>query len=205
MTATEAVVASGCHRAELTAYCHRMLGSRFDAEDAVQETLLRAWRASGRFEGRASLRTWLYRIATNVCLDALGRSAPQPVPVEEVPEPVVDPGREPDPSERALTRENARYAVLAAVGLLPPRQRAVLLLRDVLSWRASEVADLLGTTSVAVNSALQRAHATVEAIDPQDMIEVRDPAERELVDRYLVAFAEDDVDTLVALALPASS
>lgn len=197
----EAVVASGCHRAELTAYCHRMLGSPFDAEDAVQETFLRAWRASGRFEGRASLRTWLYRIATNVCLDALGRSARQPVPVEEMPEPVIELGGEPDPSGRALTRETARQAVLAAIGVLPPRQRAVLLLRDVLSWRATEVADLLGTTSVAVNSALQRAHAALEAIDPDDMIAVRDSTERELVDRYLAAFAEDDVDTLVALAV----
>jgi RNA polymerase sigma-70 factor (ECF subfamily) len=176
-----------------------MLGSPVDAEDAVQETLLRAWRASGRFEGRASLRTWLYRIATNVCLDALGRSARQPVPVEEVPEPEVDPRLEPDPSDRALARENARYAVLAAIGLLPPRQRAVLLLRDVLSWRATEVADLLGTTTAAVNSALQRAHAAVEAIDPERMIAVSDASERELVGRYLAAFADDDVDTLVAL------
>jgi RNA polymerase sigma-70 factor (ECF subfamily) len=199
VSAPEAVVASGCHRAELTAYCHRMLGSAFDAEDAVQETFLRAWRASGHFEGRASLRTWLYRIATNVCLDSLGRSARQPVPVEEVPEPVVDPCREPDPSDRALARETARYALLAAIGLLPPRQRAVLLLRDVLSWRASEVAVLLGTTSAAVNSALQRAHAALETIDPDGLFEVCGSAERELVDRYIAAFADDDIDTLVAL------
>jgi RNA polymerase sigma-70 factor, ECF subfamily len=198
-TATEHVVASCSHRAELTTYCHRMLGSPVDAEDAVQETFLRAWRASGRFEGRASLRTWLYRIATNVCLDALGRSARQPVPVEEVPEPVVDPCREPDPSDRALARESVRYAVLAAMGRLPPRQRAVLLLRDVLSWRATEVADLLGTTPTAVNSALQRAHAALEAIDPEGTFEVCGSAERELVDRYLAALADDDIDTLVAL------
>lgn len=198
-SAAEAVVASGRHRAELTAYCQRMLGSRFDAEDAVQETFLRAWRASGRFEGRASLRTWLYRIATNVCLDARGRSARQPVPVEDVPEPVADPFREPDPSACALARERARYAILAAVGLLPPRQRAVLVLRDVLSWRATEVADLLGTTTAAVNSALQRARAALQAIGPEGMIEPCDVAERELVDRYLAAFAEDDIDTLVAL------
>jgi RNA polymerase sigma-70 factor, ECF subfamily len=200
VSAAEEVVASGCHRAELTAYCHRMLGSSVDAEDAVQETFLRAWRASGRFEGRASLRTWLYRIATNVCLDALGRSARQPVPVEEVPEPVADPGRDHDPCDRALARETARYAVLTAVGILPPRQRAVLLLRDVLSWRATEVADLLGTTTAAVNSALQRAHAALEAINRDDAVELDDATERELVDRYLVAFADDDVDTLVALA-----
>jgi RNA polymerase sigma-70 factor, ECF subfamily len=200
VSAPEAVVASGCHRAELTAYCQRMLGSPFDAEDAVQETFLRAWRASGRFEGRASLRTWLYRIATNVCLDALGRSARQPVPVEDVPELVVEPCRDPDPSDRALARETARHALLAAIGLLPPRQRAVLLLRDVLSWRASEVAALLGTTTAAVNSALQRAHASLETIDADDVSDPRDAAERELADRYLVAFADDDIDALVALA-----
>ncbi|HET6868122.1 MAG TPA: sigma-70 family RNA polymerase sigma factor [Solirubrobacteraceae bacterium] len=200
VSAAEDVVASGCHRAELTAYCHRMLGSSVDAEDAVQETFLRAWRASGRFEGRASLRTWLYRIATNVCLDAIGRSARQPVPVEEVPEAAADPGRGPDPCDRVLAREAARYAILTAVGILPPRQRAVLLLRDVLSWRAAEVADLLGTTTAAVNSALQRAHTALDAVISEDMIDVCDVAERELVDRYLVAFADDDIDTLVALA-----
>jgi RNA polymerase sigma-70 factor (ECF subfamily) len=177
-----------------------MLGSSVDAEDAVQETFLRAWRASGRFEGRASLRSWLYRIATNVCLDALGRSARRPVPVAEVPETRLELCREPDPSDRALARENARHAVLAATGLLPPQQRAALLLRDVLSWRATEVADLLGTTTAAVNSALQRAHAALEGIDPEGTIEVGDASERALVDRYLAAFAEDDVDTLVALA-----
>jgi RNA polymerase sigma-70 factor (ECF subfamily) len=208
VTSAEAAVASGCHRAELTAYCHRMLGSPFDAEDAVQETLLRAWRASGRFEGRASLRTWLYRIATNVCLDALGRSARQPVPIEELPEPQVDPCRELDPFDpcgRALVRETAGYAVLAAIDLLPPRQRAALILRDVLSWRATEVADLLGTTTAAVNSALQRAHASLEGIDPEGVTAACDDAERELADRYLNAFADDDIDTLVALAAPAAN
>ncbi|HKO27021.1 MAG TPA: sigma-70 family RNA polymerase sigma factor [Solirubrobacteraceae bacterium] len=208
VTATEAVVASGCHRAELTAYCHRMLGSPFDAEDAVQETLLRAWRSSGRFEGRASVRTWLYRIATNVCLDALGRSARQPIPVEEVPETGVDLGRDSDPSDpsdRTLARETTRHAVLSAIGLLPPRLRAVLLLRDVLSWRAAEVADLLGTTTVAVNSALQRAHASLEEVHPENMIEARNAAERELLERYLAAFADDDIDTLVALVREGSA
>jgi RNA polymerase sigma-70 factor, ECF subfamily len=198
-SATEHIVAGCGHRSELTAYCHRMLGSSFDAEDAVQETFLRAWRASGRFEARASLRTWLYRIATNVCLDALGRSARRPVPVDEVPEPALDLCGEPDPFDRALARETVRSAVLAAVSLLPPRQRAVLLLRDVLSWRAAEVADLLGTTTAAVNSALQRAHAALATVDPDRMIEAGDAAERELVDQYLAAFAEDDIDTLVAL------
>jgi RNA polymerase sigma-70 factor, ECF subfamily len=194
-------VASGSHRAELFTYCQRMLGSRFEAEDAVQETLLRAWRASGRFEGRASLRTWLYRIATNVCLDALERSSrrpvPVPVPFDEIREPVIAPC--PDPSERVLAGETARQAILSAVGVLPARQRAVLMLREVLSWPAAEVADLLGTTTAAVNSALQRAHASLEAVHPEDTIEVRDAGERELVDRYAAAFADDDVDTLVAL------
>jgi RNA polymerase sigma-70 factor (ECF subfamily) len=141
-----------------------------------------------------------------VCLDALGRSARQPVPVEELPEPVVDPCRKPDPSdpsEHTLARETTRHAVLAAVGLLPPRQRAALLLRDVLSWRSSEVADLLGTTTAAVNSALQRAHASLEGIDPEGMIQACDDAEHELADRYLAAFADDDIDALVALAAPA--
>jgi RNA polymerase sigma-70 factor (ECF subfamily) len=198
-TPAEHILPGYCHRSELTAYCHRMLGSSVDAEDAVQETFLRAWRASGRFEGRASLRTWLYRIATNVCLDALGRSARRPIPVEEVPERVLDVSGEPDPFDRALTRESARSAVLAAVGLLPPRQRAALLLRDVLSWRAAEVADLLGTSTAAVNSALQRAHVALEELDPEGMIEACDGAEGELVEQYVAAFAEDDIDTLVAL------
>ena len=131
----EGVLAEGHHRAELTAYCRRMLGSSVDAEDAVQETLLRAWRASRRFEGRAPVRSWLYRIATNVCLDALGHTARWPIPVEEVPPPK-DPCREPDdPSDRALAQERLRLAIVAAIGNLAQRQRAVLLLRDVLSWR----------------------------------------------------------------------
>jgi RNA polymerase sigma-70 factor, ECF subfamily len=199
MTAVEGVLTSGCQRAELTAYCRRMLGSSFDAEDAVQETLLRAWRASERFEGRASLRTWLYRIATNVCLDALGRSARQPVPVEEVPMPT-DPDTEPDPSDRVLARERLRLAMLTAIGILPRRQRAVLVLRDVLSWRATEVAELLGMTTAGVNSALQRAHATVDAIDVDDLPEARRRDGHALLARYLTAFAEDDVDALVGLS-----
>jgi RNA polymerase sigma-70 factor, ECF subfamily len=196
--AVDGVLASGRHRAELTAYCRRMLGSSFDAEDAVQETLLRAWRASGRFEGRAPLRAWLYRIATNVCLDALGQTARRPLPVEEVPEPL-DPFGEPDPSDRALARERLRLAIVAAVGNLPARQRAVLLLRDVLSWRASEVAELLGTTTAGVNSALQRAHAALGAIDLDGESEATDAVGRQLVARYLAAFADDDVDALVSL------
>jgi RNA polymerase sigma-70 factor (ECF subfamily) len=200
MTApTEAILANGCHRAELTSYCRRMLGSSVDAEDAVQETLLRAWRASRRFEGRAAVRTWLYRIATNVCLDSLGHAARRPIPVEDVPE-LAGAGGEPDPSEDALERERLRLAIVIAVRALPPRQRAVLLLRDVLSWRASEVADLLGMTPVGVNSTLQRARAALEALDPDQVSEVPGPCGHELVGRYVAAFATDDVDALVSLS-----
>jgi RNA polymerase sigma-70 factor, ECF subfamily len=197
--AVETVVASGRHRAELTAYCHWMLGSSFDAEDAVQETFLRAWRAAARFEGRSSLRTWLYRIATNVCHDALGRSARGSVPVEEVPE-VSDAGGEDDPFDRAADRERLRLAIVAAITLLPPRQRAVLILRDALSWRAAEVARLLGMTTAAVNSALQRAHAALQASDLDRLQAASDAPSRAVVGRYLSAFAEDDIDTLVALS-----
>jgi len=194
----EGVLAEGHHRAELTAYCRRMLGSSVDAEDAVQETLLRAWRASRRFEGRAPVRSWLYRIATNVCLDALGHTARRPIPVEEVPPPK-DPCREPDdPSDRALAQERLRLAIVAAIGNLAQRQRAVLLLRDVLSWRASEVAELLGMTPVAVNSALQRAHAALASTDPTAVSDVT--VEPDLVGRYVAAFAADDVNALVSLS-----
>jgi RNA polymerase sigma-70 factor, ECF subfamily len=196
----EGVLVSGHHRAELSAYCRRMLGSSFDAEDAVQETLLRAWRASGRFEGRAPVRSWLYRIATNVCLDALAHTARRPVPVEEVPE-SVDPSRQPeDPSDRALAREELRLAIIAATGSLPPRQRAVLMLREVLSWRASEVAELLGTTPAGVNSALQRAHAALQSVNLDGVSDGADSVAGELVGRYLAAFSDDDVDALISLA-----
>lgn len=200
MTAgVEGVLASGCHRAELTAYCRRMLGCPFEAEDAVQETLLRAWRGSRRFEGRAALRTWLYRIATNVCLDSLRHVARRPVPVDDVPEPA-DAGGEPDPSDSAVERERLRLAIGVAIGTLPPRQRAALLLHDVLSWRASEIADLLDTTTVGVNSALQRARAALEAVDPDRVSDVTSPSGRALAARYLAAFANDDVDALVSLS-----
>jgi RNA polymerase sigma-70 factor, ECF subfamily len=195
----EVGVASSRHRAELTAYCQRMLGCTYEAEDAVQETFLRAWRASARFEGRASLRTWLYRIATNVCLDALGRSARAPQLVEGLPEPE-DAESAPDPSDRAIEREWLRFAIMTAIRVLPPRQRAVLVLRDVLSWRAAEVADLLDMTPAGVNSALQRARAALELIDPERLPAATGAPSGAIVGRYMSAFADDDVDALVALS-----
>ncbi len=171
------------HRSELTAYCYRMLASPFEAEDAVQETFIRAWRSYDRFEGRAALRSWLYRIATNVCLDMLsGRerrarrwiSGPSQAPVlanlnilpettwiQPIPDGLVAP--EGDPAEVAVARETIRLAFVAALQHLPPRQRAVLILCEVLRWKATEVAELLETSVASVNSALQRARATLEA------------------------------------------
>jgi RNA polymerase sigma-70 factor, ECF subfamily len=193
----EDAVASRSYRAELTTYCRRMLGSSHEAEDAVQETLLRAWRASRHLEHPASVRAWLYRIATNVCLDALGRAARRPAPVSELPEPI-DACREPGPSDRALGAEDLRLALLAMIGSLPPRQRAVLVLRDVLSWHAAETAELLGMTGPAVNSALQRAHASLRAVDLEHLSDATEAAERETIARYLAAFADDDIDALIA-------
>ena len=206
------------HRSELTAYCYRMLGSPFEAEDAVQETFIRAWRGYDRFEGRAALRSWLYRIATNVSLDMVsGRErrarpmdlGPAREPVESnlnaLPEitwiePIPD-GLVADPAEAAVGRETIRLAFVAALQHLPPRQRAVLILCEVLRWKASEVAELLETSIASVNSALQRARATLDAAD----VSSTEPApeleesERELLARYVQAFEAYDIDALTSL------
>jgi RNA polymerase sigma-70 factor (ECF subfamily) len=150
------------HRSELKAYCSRTLGSPFDADDAVQETLVRAWRSVDGLHERASLRPWLYRIASNVCIDAVNRSARLPLPTDEW-EALFSDTSGPDPAELVLTREDIRLALMAVMDRLPQRQRTVLLLRDVLCFRAAEVADVLSTSVAAVNSALQRAHATLDA------------------------------------------
>jgi RNA polymerase sigma-70 factor, ECF subfamily len=206
------------YRPALTGHCYRMLGSTFDAEDAVQDTMVRAWQALDRFEERASLRTWLYRIATNVCLDA--RRSRRRRPVEEGPagtvestldarprsywlEPIPDTLALPSdasPFEQAALRQSIRLAFVAALQHLPPRQRAALLLTDVLGWSASEVASCLATSVPAVNSALQRARATLAdrnvSLPSGDAL----PDESEdLVDRYVEAFRRYDVDALVAL------
>jgi RNA polymerase sigma-70 factor, ECF subfamily len=209
------------HRKELTGYCYRMLGSSFDAEDAVQETMIRALRGFDRFEGRAALRSWLYRIATNVCLDMLnGRerrarpmdlgparepiesnlnTLPEVTWIEPVPDGLVVP--EGDPADVAVGRETIRLAFIAALQHLPPRQRAVLILCEVLRWQASEVAELLETSVASVNSALQRARATladgtVSATDPSPPLGEED---RALLDRYVAAFEAYDIDALTTL------
>ncbi|HEY6398345.1 MAG TPA: sigma-70 family RNA polymerase sigma factor [Solirubrobacteraceae bacterium] len=204
------------HRRELNGYCYRMLASPFDAEDAVQETFLRAWRGFERFEGRSPVRSWLYRIATNVCLDMLGSRARRARPMDLGPaqEPIaenlntlpeitwVEPiPTDRDPAELAERRETLRLAFVAALQHLPPRQRAVLILCEVLRWRASEVAELLETSVASVNSALQRARATLDARDLRetDSPERLDPEGRELLSRYVSAFEAYDIDALTAL------
>jgi RNA polymerase sigma-70 factor, ECF subfamily len=210
------------HRAELTAYCYRMLGSPFEAEDAVQETLVRAWRGFERFEGRAALRSWLYRIATNVCLDmlngterralpmdlgpagepdvALLATAPEATWIEPIPDGRVVPAAS-DPAEVAVSRETIRLAFIAAMQHLPPRQRAVLILCEVLRWKAAEVAELLDTSVASVNSALQRARATLEArgVSSTDSVPEMDDSQRELLSRYVDAFERYDMDALTSL------
>ncbi|MEU4658474.1 sigma-70 family RNA polymerase sigma factor [Streptomyces sp. NPDC023723] len=212
------------HRVELTGYCYRMLGSSFEAEDAVQDTLVRAWRSYDKFEGRSSLRSWLYRIATNVCLDMLtaGNKRARPMDLSEATplaqaalsprpdhtwlEPMPDARTLPttdDPAEAAVAKESVRLAFMAALQQLPPKQRAVLILREVLAWRASEVAELLGTTVASVNSALQRARATLaERPDLEAAGAVSDPLDEEqqkLLERYVAAFEGYDMTALTAI------
>jgi RNA polymerase sigma-70 factor (ECF subfamily) len=194
----------GPHRRTLEIHCYRMLGSVHDAEDVVQETLLRAWRSLDRFERRASVGTWLYRIATNACLDEIERRprqasvAVEPYPDERVAEAA---GPIADPAARYALREGMELALLTAIQRLPGRQRAVLILRDVLGWTGPEVAELLETTVAAVNGALQRARATVEDVVPARSTAFLAPRseERELLSRYVSAWERGDVDGLVAL------
>jgi RNA polymerase sigma-70 factor (ECF subfamily) len=208
------------YRRELLAHCYRMLGSVHDAEDLVQETMLRAWRAYDRFEGRSTVRTWLYRIATSACLTALESRGRRPLPTglggpsetggqplevrDEVPwlAPLpTDASDGADPAAIIAARESMRLAFVAALQHLPGRQRAVLILRDVLAWRAAEVADLLDTTTVAVNSALQRARAQLGEVapTPDDVSEPTEEDKRELLARYVAAFERKDVEAIVAL------
>jgi RNA polymerase sigma-70 factor, ECF subfamily len=209
---------------ELTGYCYRMLGSPFDAEDAVQDTMVRAWREFSRFEGRSSLRTWLHRIATNVCIDMLRKRSRRTVPMDLQPPTAAKGARIPaplaertwvlpipdarlmdgdaDPAEQVVSRETVRLAFVAALQRLTPRQRAVLILRDVLQFSAAESAELLGTTVASANSALQRARGTVLAIggpsagqdDPG-----RGAADPALLEEYVAAFEAYDVSRLTAL------
>jgi RNA polymerase sigma-70 factor (ECF subfamily) len=209
------------HRRELLAHCYRMTGSLHDAEDLVQETYLRAWKAYSGFKGQSSLRTWLYRIATNTCLTALEGRQRRPLPVglgqpssdpagelverAEVPwlEPLPDQRDDPaDPSVIVGSRESVRLAFVAALQHLSARQRAVLVLRDVLQWKAAEVGDAIGASTAAVNSLLQRARAQLDAVGPSedDNLSAPDsPETKDLLDRYIAAFEAYDVDKLVEM------
>ena len=189
------------YRRALQVHCYRMLGSPYDAEDVVQETLLRAWRALDRFEPRAAFQTWLYRIATNACLDELERRPRRPEPLQPFPDSPLDEAASPtyDPAARYAIREGMELALLRAIQELPGRQRAVLILRDVLGWTSPEVADLLESTVAATNSALQRARAAIELHLPAPEPVAPAGIERVLLGRYVAAFESDDVDGLVAL------
>jgi RNA polymerase sigma-70 factor (ECF subfamily) len=189
------------YRHALEVHCYRMLGSAQDAEDLAQETLLRAWRALDRFEPRVRFQTWLYRIATNACLDELERRPRRPVPVDPFPDRPSDDAASQtyDPVARYAIREGMELALLRAIQELPGRQRAVLIFRDVLGWTAPEVAELLESTVASVNSALQRARGTIDQRLPETAQTAADPAERELLNRYVAAFEHADMDGLVAL------
>ncbi|NJP90292.1 sigma-70 family RNA polymerase sigma factor [Nonomuraea sp. FMUSA5-5] len=210
-------------RRELLAHCYRMMGSVHEAEDLVQETYLRAWRGYENFEGRSSLRTWLYRIATTTCLTALDSRSRRPLPtglgapsqeataplvqdnevlwLEPVPDALAGVGGDDDPASIVTSRESIRLALIAALQHLPPRQRAVLILRDVLKWKAAEVAEAVGTSTAAVNSILQRARAQLSEVSPSldDPVEPLTQEQRALLDRYVAAFENYDVDSLVDL------
>jgi RNA polymerase sigma-70 factor (ECF subfamily) len=189
------------YRHALDVHCYRMLGSAQDAEDLAQETLLRAWRAIGRFEPRAQLQTWLYRIATNACLDELERRRHRPQPLDPFPDQPSDEAAAPtyDPDARYAIREGMELALLRAIQELPGRQRAVLIFRDVLGWTSPEVAELLESSVASVNSALQRARVTIDGRLAATPRTVAAADERELLDRYVTAFEHDDMDGLVAL------
>ena len=208
------------YRHELTGYCYRMLGSAYEAEDAVQNTMLRAWRALPRFDDQAGLRPWLYRIATNVCIDMLNGRSRRALPmdvarvgtsegrlidrrpgsawIEPAPDSLVLPSAG-DPAERAVARESVRLAFIAALQRLAPRQRAVLILRDVLHWRAAEVATLLESSTDSVNSSLRRARAALEPIDRDSTPNEPSDDHRALLAAYVDAFERQDVNALVAL------
>ena len=210
------------YRRELLAHCYRMLGSVHEAEDLVQETYLRAWRSYHGFEGRSSLRTWLYRIATNACLTALESRNRRPLPtglgnpsadpadplVEQTEVPWLEPVPDAmagvsasDPAAIVASRESVRLALVAALQNLPPRQRAVLVLREVLKLPAAEVADVLDTSTAAVNSSLQRARAQLDAagLTEDDVVEPTEPDQRELLDRYVHALEDKDIPAIVEL------
>jgi RNA polymerase sigma-70 factor (ECF subfamily) len=209
------------HRRELTGYCYRMLGGGAEAEDAAQETLVRAWRSLDRFEGRSTLRSWLYRIATNVCIDMHRSPQRRARPMEMGPstavvdvvlgdalpehafvEPMADHKTidlHGDPADVATARESVRMAFVAALQLLPARQRAALILCEVLRWEATEVAELLETTTASVNSALQRARATLADHRGEPLDPLHDPQHQELLRRYVAAFERYDVDEIVTL------
>jgi RNA polymerase sigma-70 factor (ECF subfamily) len=208
------------HRHELTGYCYRMLGSAFDAEDAVQETMVRAWKNLAGFEGRSSLRSWLYRIAHNVCMDVLGSAQRRVRPVDlggsytansalEAPlaesawlGPIPDSlTAATDPAEQAVAKDSLRLAFVAALQHLPPKQRAILVLREVLNWPAADVAELLQTSVASVNSGLQRARASIASAHLRDTDSFRplDEEQQELLRRYVTAFESYDMDSLTAL------
>jgi RNA polymerase sigma-70 factor, ECF subfamily len=224
LTVTPGFEALEQYRRELTAYCYRMLGSPFEAEDAVQDAMLRAWKSLDRFEGRSQLRSWLYKIATNVCLDMLngrerratpmdmGPARPHDAPnigeilpevtwIEPIPDAVVVQPESGDPAQVAASRETIKLAFVAALQRLPARQRAVLILCEVFSWKAKEAADLLETSVASVNSALQRARATIEAseLSDTDTPSTLEESDRELLARYVEAFERYDMDALTKL------